>query len=94
MFQPSNDSNRTTFRTPSSVEGVAVVSVVPAVVVVSAPSKTADYMCVLGVNDDGLDPEKHKIVSNASCDATWFALRIELGEQSCTVGSRTSATKP
>lgn len=36
-------------------------------VMVSAPAEDPDLTVVLGVNDHLYDPEKHKIVSNASC---------------------------
>jgi glyceraldehyde 3-phosphate dehydrogenase len=36
-------------------------------VVISAVAGDADVMLVLGVNDDAYDPERHRIVSNASC---------------------------
>ena len=36
-------------------------------VVISAAASDADVMVVLGVNDDAFDPERHRIVSNASC---------------------------
>ena len=36
-------------------------------VVISAVADDADIMLVLGVNDDVFDPERHRIVSNASC---------------------------
>jgi glyceraldehyde 3-phosphate dehydrogenase len=36
-------------------------------VVISAVANDADVMIVLGVNDDAYDPERHPIVSNASC---------------------------
>jgi glyceraldehyde 3-phosphate dehydrogenase len=36
-------------------------------VVISAVASDADVMIVLGVNDDAFDPERHRIVSNASC---------------------------
>jgi glyceraldehyde 3-phosphate dehydrogenase len=36
-------------------------------VVISAVADDADVMVVLGVNDDAYDPERHRIVSNASC---------------------------
>ena len=35
--------------------------------VISAVASDADVMVVLGVNDDAFDPERHRIVSNASC---------------------------
>jgi glyceraldehyde 3-phosphate dehydrogenase len=36
-------------------------------VVISAVANDADVTIVLGVNDDAYDPERHRIVSNASC---------------------------
>jgi len=36
-------------------------------VLISAPSPDADYTIVMGVNDEGYDPDRHKIISNASC---------------------------
>ena len=36
-------------------------------VVISAVANDADVMLVLGVNDDAYDPDRHRIVSNASC---------------------------
>ena len=36
-------------------------------VVITAPASDADAMFVLGVNEGAYDPERHRIVSNASC---------------------------
>ena len=36
-------------------------------VMISAVALDADLMVVLGVNDEAYDPERHRIVSNASC---------------------------
>ncbi len=36
-------------------------------VVISAPAENPDITIVIGVNDDKYDPEKHKIISMASC---------------------------
>jgi len=36
-------------------------------VIISAPAKNEDVTIVLGVNGDTYDPEKHHIISNASC---------------------------
>ena len=36
-------------------------------VVISAPAKGEDITIVLGVNEDRYDPERHHIISNASC---------------------------
>lgn len=42
-------------------------------VVISAPSDDADATFVYGVNDDTYDPEKHFVVSNASCTTNCLA---------------------
>ncbi len=42
-------------------------------VLISAPSPDADYTVVMGVNDAGYDPDKHRIVSNASCTTNSLA---------------------
>jgi len=42
-------------------------------VVISAPCGDPDITVVLGVNDDQLDPESHKIISNASCTTNCIA---------------------
>jgi glyceraldehyde 3-phosphate dehydrogenase len=42
-------------------------------VVISAPATDPDVTVVLGVNDDTYDPEKHRIVSNASCTTNCVA---------------------
>jgi len=36
-------------------------------VIISAPATDPDITLVLGVNDDAYDPERHDIISNASC---------------------------
>jgi len=36
-------------------------------VIISAPGKNEDVTIVLGVNENTYDPEKHNIISNASC---------------------------
>jgi len=36
-------------------------------VLISAPAKEPDFTVCLGVNDEKLDPDKHRIISNASC---------------------------
>ncbi|MCX7046667.1 MAG: type I glyceraldehyde-3-phosphate dehydrogenase [Candidatus Sumerlaeota bacterium] len=36
-------------------------------VIISAPAKNEDITIVIGVNDEKLDPAKHKVISNASC---------------------------
>lgn len=42
-------------------------------VIVSAPMKDPDVSIVLGVNDDALDLDKHRIISNASCTTNCIA---------------------
>lgn len=42
-------------------------------VIITAPAKNEDLTIVLGVNDDQYDPEKHDIVSNASCTTNCLA---------------------
>ncbi len=42
-------------------------------VIISAPAKNEDKTIVLGVNEDAYDPEKHHIISNASCTTNGLA---------------------
>lgn len=42
-------------------------------VIISAPAKGEDITIVLGVNDKSYDPEKHHIISNASCTTNCLA---------------------
>lgn len=42
-------------------------------VIISAPAKGEDLTIVMGVNDDKYDPEKHHVVSNASCTTNCLA---------------------
>jgi len=42
-------------------------------VVISAPAKNEDKTLVLGVNDQEYDPDKHDVVSNASCTTNCLA---------------------
>ena len=42
-------------------------------VLISAPATDPDVTLVLGVNDDVYDPEKHRIISNASCTTNCVA---------------------
>ncbi|HET9498338.1 MAG TPA: type I glyceraldehyde-3-phosphate dehydrogenase [Candidatus Limnocylindria bacterium] len=43
-------------------------------VIISAPAKNEDITIVLGVNEGTYDPERHHIVSNASCTTNGLAL--------------------
>src|SRR5699024_5771905 len=42
-------------------------------VIVTAPAKGEDFTTVIGVNEEDYDPEKHKIISNASCTTNCLA---------------------
>lgn len=42
-------------------------------VIISAPGKGADITIVMGVNHQDLDPEKHRVISNASCTTNCLA---------------------
>jgi len=42
-------------------------------VLISAPAENPDFTVVLGVNDNKYDPEKHNILSNASCTTNALA---------------------
>ncbi|MFN3567973.1 MAG: type I glyceraldehyde-3-phosphate dehydrogenase [Caldimicrobium sp.] len=42
-------------------------------VVISAPAKNEDVTIVMGVNEDVYDPQKHVIISNASCTTNCLA---------------------
>jgi glyceraldehyde 3-phosphate dehydrogenase len=42
-------------------------------VIISAPAKEEDLTIVLGVNDDAYDPDRHDVLSNASCTTNCVA---------------------
>jgi glyceraldehyde 3-phosphate dehydrogenase len=42
-------------------------------VIISAPAKEPDATICMGVNEESLDPVKHKIISNASCTTNCLA---------------------
>ncbi len=42
-------------------------------VIISAPAKNEDVTIVLGVNENTYDPQKHNIISNASCTTNCLA---------------------
>ncbi len=56
-------------------------------VVISAPAKgePADYTVVLGVNDDGLDLDRHHVISNASCTTNAFAPLVKVLHENLTI---------
>ncbi len=49
-------------------------------VVITAPSKgeSADYTVVMGVNEGGIDVEKHHVISNSSCTTNAFAIMVKV----------------
>lgn len=42
-------------------------------VIISAPAKNPDITLVMGVNEHAYDPQKHRIISNASCTTNCLA---------------------
>ena len=51
-------------------------------VLISAPAKNEDITIVLGVNEDRYDPDKHHIISNASCTTNGLAPVVKVLHQS------------
>ncbi len=47
-------------------------------VIISAPATEPDITLVLGVNEDAYDPEKHHIISNASCTTNCLAPAVKV----------------
>jgi glyceraldehyde 3-phosphate dehydrogenase len=47
-------------------------------VVITAPSKDADGTFVVGVNDGDFDPERHVVISNASCTTNCFVPMVKV----------------
>jgi glyceraldehyde 3-phosphate dehydrogenase (phosphorylating) len=47
-------------------------------VIISAPASGADVTIVLGVNEDTYDPERHHIISNASCTTNCLAPAVKV----------------
>ena len=54
-------------------------------VIISAPAKGEAYTVVLGVNEEGYDPAKHDILSNASCTTNCIATMVKVLHDSFTV---------
>ncbi len=46
-------------------------------VLISAPAKGEDITIVLGVNEDRYDPQRHHIISNASCTTNCLATAVK-----------------
>ena len=51
-------------------------------VIISAPARNEDITIVLGVNEDQYQPDKHKIISNASCTTNCIAPVVRVLHQS------------
>jgi glyceraldehyde 3-phosphate dehydrogenase len=51
-------------------------------VIISAPAKNEDITIVLGVNETKYQPDKHKIISNASCTTNCIAPVVKVLHQS------------
>ncbi|HEX2419344.1 MAG TPA: type I glyceraldehyde-3-phosphate dehydrogenase [Micromonosporaceae bacterium] len=54
-------------------------------VIISAPAKNEDITLVLGVNDHKYDPDRHNIVSNASCTTNCLAPLAKVLHDSFTI---------
>ena len=51
-------------------------------VIISAPAKNEDITVVLGVNEEQYNPEKHNVISNASCTTNCIAPVVKVLHQS------------
>jgi glyceraldehyde 3-phosphate dehydrogenase len=51
-------------------------------VIISAPSSDADATFVIGVNGDEFDPERHVVISNASCTTNCFVPMVKVVDDS------------
>lgn len=51
-------------------------------VIISAPAKDPDITIVLGVNENMYDPNKHRIISNASCTTNSLAPPVKILHES------------
>jgi glyceraldehyde 3-phosphate dehydrogenase len=56
-------------------------------VIISAPSSDADATFVIGVNDHDYDPEKHFVVSNASCTTNCFVPMVKVVDDAFEIAS-------
>ena len=61
-------------------------------VIISAPAKGEDVTIVLGVNDGMYDPEKHNILSNASCTTNCLAPLVKVLNDSFGIEKGTMTT--
>jgi glyceraldehyde 3-phosphate dehydrogenase len=61
-------------------------------VIISAPSADADLMLVMGVNDHLFDPDRHLVVSNASCTTNCLAPLLKVLHESFVIESAMMTT--
>ncbi len=54
-------------------------------VIISAPAKNEDITVVIGVNENRYDPEKHHIISNASCTTNCVAPMAKVLHENFTI---------
>jgi glyceraldehyde 3-phosphate dehydrogenase len=54
-------------------------------VIISAPAKGDDITVVLGVNEDQYDPERHDIISNASCTTNCLVPAVKVVHDLATI---------
>ena len=54
-------------------------------VIISAPAAGADFTVVLGVNEDGYDPDTHNIISNASCTTNCLVPAVKVVHELVTI---------
>ena len=56
-------------------------------VIITAPGKNMDYTVVMGVNDEGYDPEKHDLLSAASCTTNCVSPVLKILDDNFTIKS-------
>jgi glyceraldehyde-3-phosphate dehydrogenase type I len=56
-------------------------------VIISAPGKgePPDFTCVLGINENEYDPQKHDVISNASCTTNCFGPMVKVVNDNFTI---------
>lgn len=54
-------------------------------VIITAPAKNEDFTVVMGVNEEGYDPVKHNVISNASCTTNCLAPIVKVLHRAFTI---------